>query len=57
VRKTNHSSYVNVYGLEYDIYMFIVQSVWSKCIRKRLNASVFVFDLKNGGLICYEVSY
>jgi len=55
VRKTNHYLYENVYGLEYDIYMFLVQSAWSKCIRKRLKVSFFVFDLKNGRLVCYEV--
>jgi hypothetical protein len=55
VRKRSHYLYENVYGLQYDIYMFIVQSAWSKCIHKRLNVSVFVFDLKNGGLVCYEV--
>jgi hypothetical protein len=55
VRKTNHYLYENVYGLEYDVYMFIVQSAWSKCVRKRQNISVFMFDLKNGRLVCYEV--
>lgn len=55
IRKTNLYLYENVYGLEYDICMFIVQSVWTKCLRKILNIPVFMFDVKSGGLVCYEV--
>lgn len=40
MRKTNLYLYENVYGLAYDICMFIVQSVWSKCICKRVYLSL-----------------
>lgn len=42
-------------GWNMTFTFFIVQSAWSKCICRRLNVSVFVLDLKNGGQDCYEV--
>jgi hypothetical protein len=34
---------------------FIVQSAWNKCVCRRLNVSIFMLDLKNGGGDCYQV--